>query len=59
MTIITLGIDLGENVCSLMGVDEDGSVVLRWHQTVLTLLPPGCRAARRSNRGAHGEADVA
>jgi len=29
MAIVILGIDLGKNVCSLVGVDEDGAVVLR------------------------------
>ena len=28
MTIVMLGIDLGKNVCSLAGLDEDGRVVL-------------------------------
>lgn len=29
MTMVTLGIDLGKSVCSLVGMDETGSVVLR------------------------------
>lgn len=29
MSIVVLGIDLGENVCSLAGLDETGAVVLR------------------------------
>ena len=29
MAIVILGIDLGKNVCSLVGVDEDGAAVLR------------------------------
>lgn len=29
MTIFVLGIDLGKNVCSLVGLDEAGAVVLR------------------------------
>ena len=29
MTIMTLGIDLGKSVCSLVGMDAAGAVVLR------------------------------
>ena len=29
MTIVVLGIDLGKNVCSLVGLDANGAVVLR------------------------------
>ena len=29
MSIVILGIDLGKNSCSLVGLDESGSVVLR------------------------------
>ncbi|RWX59243.1 IS110 family transposase, partial [Mesorhizobium sp. M4B.F.Ca.ET.089.01.1.1] len=29
MSIFVLGIDLGKNVCSLVGLDEAGAVVLR------------------------------
>ncbi len=29
MSIFVLGIDLGKNVCSLVGLDETGAVVLR------------------------------
>ena len=39
MAVVILGIDLGKNICSLVGVNEDGAVVLRRRmrrQTVLT-----------------------
>jgi len=29
MTIVILGIDLGKNSCSVVGLDESGAVVLR------------------------------
>ena len=29
MTMMTIGIDLGETVCSLAGLDEEGRVVFR------------------------------
>jgi transposase len=29
MTMIILGIDLGKSVCSVVGMDESGAVVLR------------------------------
>ena len=75
MAIVILGIDLGKNVCSLVGVDEDGAVVLRRRmrrQTVLTFAAklPSCVVAmgvlRRAPSGTpadssrtYGEAHVA
>ena len=58
MAIVILGIDLGKNVCSLVGVDEDGAVVLRRRmrrQTVLTFAAklPSCVVAMEACCGAH------
>ena len=58
MAIVILGIDLGKNVCSLVGVDEDGAVILRRRmrrQTVLTFAAklPSCVVAMEACCGAH------
>jgi len=58
VAIVILGIDLGKNVCSLVGVDEDGAVVLRRRmrrQTVLTFAAklPSCVVAMEACCGAH------
>lgn len=58
MTIMMLGIDLGKNVCSLVGLDGSGGVVLRRkikREGVLAFtagLPP-CRIAMEAYCGAH------
>ena len=58
MTIAVLGIDLGKNVCSLVGVDSSGTVVLRRRvkrETLIGLaakLPP-CVVAMEACCGAH------
>jgi transposase len=56
--IVILGIDLGKNICSLVGVDEDGGVVLRRRmrrQTVHTFAAklPACIVAMEACCGAH------
>ena len=38
MNIVVLGIDLGKNVCSLVGLDEAGAVVLRRRAKRETLI---------------------
>ena len=58
MAIVILGIDLGKNICSLVGVDEDGGVVLRRRmrrQTVHTFAAklPACIVAMEACCGAH------
>ena len=58
VAIVILGIDLGKNVCSLVGVDEDGAVVLRRRmrrQTVLKFAAtlPSCVVAMEACCGAH------
>src|SRR6201996_4367845 len=58
MAIVILGIDLGKNICSLVGVDEDGGVVLRRRmrrQTVHTFTAklPACIVAMEACCGAH------
>src|SRR5690349_25079109 len=58
MAIVILGIDLGKNICSLVGVGEDGSVILRRRmrrQTVLTFAAklPSCVVAIEACCGAH------
>ena len=58
MSITVLGIDLGKNSCSLVGMDESGQVVLRRRmrrETVLAFgakLPP-CTIAMEACCGAH------
>jgi transposase len=39
MATVTIGIDLGENLCSLAGLDEDGRVVLRKRIRRANLIP--------------------
>src|SRR5215468_8203445 len=58
MAIVILGVDLGKNICSLVGVNEDGAVVLRRRmrrQTVLTFAAklPSCVVAMEACCGAH------
>ena len=58
MTIAVLGIDLGKNSCSVVGLDETGRVVLRRRVTregVLRLGAklPGCVMAMEACCGAH------
>jgi transposase len=58
MGIVTIGIDLGKNVCSLAGLDEEGRVVLRKRMqrakliSFLTRLPPAT-VAMEACCGAH------
>lgn len=58
MGIVTIGIDLGKNVCSLAGLDEDGHVVLRKRMrraklnSFLSNLPPAT-VAMEACCGAH------
>ena len=58
MAIVTIGIDLGKNVCSLAGLDKDGRVVLRKRMqrakliSFLTTLPPAT-VAMEACCGAH------
>lgn len=58
MAIVTIGIDLGKNVCSLAGLDGDGRVVLRKRMqrikltSFLTTLPPAT-VAMEACCGAH------
>jgi len=58
MTIAVLGVDLGKNACSLVGVDSSGTVVLRRRvkrETLIGLaakLPP-CVVAMEACCGAH------
>ena len=58
MIIVTLGIDLGKNSCSLAGMDGGGSVVLRRRMRPSTIatftakLPP-CLIAMEACCGAH------
>jgi transposase len=58
MTIAVLGIDLGKNVCSLVGLDETGAVVLRRRARRETLVGmadklPRCIVAMEACCGAH------
>src|SRR3546814_12544756 len=58
MTIVTLGIDLGKNLNSIVGLDVEGRVVLRRRVRRATLaelagkLPP-CTVAMEACCGAH------
>src|SRR4051794_14840038 len=58
MTIVILGIDLGKNSCSVVGLDESGAVVLRRRmrrQTILgfAAMVQGCVIAMEACCGAH------
>lgn len=58
MTIVMLGIDLGKNVCSLAGLDEDGRVVLSKRLRRNGVVPfvsnlPVCGVAMEACCGAH------
>src|SRR5258706_12460570 len=58
MNIVTLGIDLGKNSCSLAGLDESGSVVLRRRMQPKTVVSfavklPVCAIAMEACCGAH------
>ena len=58
MTIAILGIDLGKNICSVVGLDQAGAVVLRRRmrrQTLMALASelPACVVAMEACCGAH------
>lgn len=58
MTIVTLGIDLGKNLNSVVGLDADGQVVLRRRVRRSTLAElagslPSCTVAMEGCCGAH------
>ena len=58
MAVVILGIDLGKNLCSVVGLDEAGVVVLRRtmrRQTVLGFASkvPACVVAMEACCGAH------
>jgi transposase len=58
MNIVILGIDLGKNLCSVVGVDETGAIVLRrrmCHRTVVQFVSslPRCVMAMEACCGAH------
>ena len=47
MSIAVLGIDLGKNSCSLVGMDESGQVVLRRRMRRETVLAFGAKLPGR------------
>lgn len=58
MTIAILGIDLGKDICSIVGLDRHGAVVLRRRMRRKTLIQfaadlPSCVVAMESCCGAH------
>jgi len=58
MTIVTLGIDLGKNLNSVVGLDETGQIVLRRRVRRATLADlagklPACTVAMEACCGAH------
>jgi len=58
MSIVILGIDLGKNLCSVVGVDATGAVVLRRrmrHQTLIQFASglPSCVMAMEACCGAN------
>ena len=58
MSIVTLGIDLGKNSCSLVGLNQQGAVVLRRRmrrETIVSLTAklPACTVAMGACCGAH------
>ena len=64
MTVVTLGIDLGKNLNSVVGLDAEGQVVLRRRVRRATLaeladrLSPCTRQLWRLCCGAHDAVDV-
>ena len=57
-TICVLGVDIGKNLCSLVGLDDFGKVVLRRRakrETLITLAAklPACIVAMEACCGAH------
>ena len=58
MAIVVLGIDLGKNVCSLVGLDADGAVILRRRIRRVSVVDfvqslPRCVVAMEACCGAH------
>ncbi len=58
MTIVTLGIDLGKNLCSLVGMDATGGVVMRKRMRrvrvpLFTANLASCTIAMEACCGAH------
>ncbi|WP_039392816.1 IS110 family transposase [Novosphingobium sp. MBES04] len=58
MSIVILGVDLGKNACSIVGVDATGAVVLRRSMRRQTLIDyvsklPACIVAMEACCGAH------
>ena len=58
MAIVILGVDLGKNSCSVVGVDATGGVVVRRsmrRQTLIDYLAklPACVVAMEARCGAH------
>lgn len=58
MAIVILGVDLGKNACSVVGVDETGAVITRRSMRRQTLIGyvaklPGCVIAMEACCGAH------
>ena len=58
MRVAVLGIDLGKNVCSVVGLDEGGRIVLRRRtrrDTLIALVStmPACIVAMEACCGAH------
>ena len=58
MSIVILGIDLGKNACSVVGVDAAGAVIVRRSMRRQTLIDyvaklPACIVAMEACCGAH------
>jgi len=58
MTVAILGLDLGKDICSIVGLDGNGAVVLRRRLRRKTLIRftadlPACVVAMESCCGAH------
>lgn len=58
MDITVLGIDLGKNICSVVGLDENGRVLMRrrlkrWGLVEFARRSPGCVVAMEACCGAH------
>jgi transposase len=58
MDIAVLGIDLGKNICSVVGLDDDGRVLVRrrlkrWGLVEFAGRSPGCVVAMEACCGAH------
>lgn len=59
MSIVILGIDLGKNSCSIVGLDADGAVVVRRRMLSPEYVRPYVKAQKNDDRDAEAIAEAA